>query len=291
MDAPESSVLRDLEITTYLHCDHKKFWEIRLDGHSLESVIRYGKLLDNDVEEPSSVKVSRKLHESLGDGYQFIEQHINLKKEKGYKKLVKETKQKSQVREANDSDELSKYDPTPKRPVPPTMAPGHSSLKRKNEESLMPENLKQVHKNDSDKPFEKTQFLEISRASLGGGGINSNKSSQSSAMEVENDFKVAPKSHFMLSEERDSSDSLTLQRRFDTDQTSFRGAYLSKPRGDKVHFCKIQVLKTYLKTETGFVGDSRSVTCQYRIYPNRKLAVDKAHDEIKEKLKRSEERV
>ena len=81
----ESSAIRrqrTLCAPIYLHYQHKKFWEIKLNGtlfssllskqnlssivRTCQTTLRVGKLLDNDQEDPESIQEVEKVHEDLG---------------------------------------------------------------------------------------------------------------------------------------------------------------------------------------------------------------------------------
>jgi len=71
---------------------------------------------------------------------------------------------------------------------------------------------------------------------------------------------------------------------FDFDPETFKGIYLLSFKGYKLHFCKIQLLKTWVKVENGIQGDSKSQTVQYYLYKDRGVALKKAKDEIEQMI-------
>jgi len=80
---------RTLCAPIYLHHQHSKFWEIKLNVRTCETTVRVGKLIENDYEDPNSIKEIEKVHEDLETAMQYMDTLVSMKEKKGYEPIEK----------------------------------------------------------------------------------------------------------------------------------------------------------------------------------------------------------
>ncbi len=144
------------------------------------------------------------------------------------------------------------------------------SLKRRPNENLKPTDNKQVKFEPEIAQNKPNNYLSA------GPQKTENKASPAMKLGVsQNEYKRI----------EDENQFLEGEKNFNFDPENFKGVYLLNYKGYKLHYCKVQILKTYIKVENGIKGDSRSQTTQYYIYKDRNVALKKANDEIEQMLK------
>ena len=151
---------------------------------------------------------------------------------------------------------------------------GNESLKRRPNENLHPGDNKQIKLEPEAAQNKPKPDNYLSAAPT----TNQNKASPAMKIGTQTEYKRTP------SRIEDKDQYLEGDKTFNFDPESFKGVYMLNLKGYKQHYCKVQLLKTYIKVENGIRGDSRSQTTQYYIYRDRNVALKKAKDEIEQML-------
>jgi len=92
----------NLSSKLYLRNEYNQFWEASLNQDTQEIIIRKGVILEDQTEDPASIKTKKRVESSFEDQKKYLEQKIQKKLEKGYQ--FYDTDEKKHIIVNNDSD-------------------------------------------------------------------------------------------------------------------------------------------------------------------------------------------
>jgi ATP-dependent DNA ligase len=293
--------LTDTKPAVYLHYNNKKFWEIKLVelDPGLQTVSRAGALRNNNVEDPETILRKTKDHDYILDALAYIEFHVNEKIKKGYRVRNSDNtpgdKPEKQAPQDQSLGKRSQYNSG----VNSESSLIKTSKKPKNEES-------QKHSRDTNQSsslFNSCSTEDgnlLDHRSLGLSGFLESRSNQHESVpqfssnkldssEVKEKTKMnieQPQDKPSMSDQ-DEEDEVTVP----ADQTSlsnirnFKGAYLFRKSDQKEEYFKVQILRRYLKIESGIVGET-NCKVDYKIFKDKKESSNEARKRIISKLEK-----